>query len=235
MSDKIVTRTRSWIVNSGLSEGDRLPPERSLCTELGVTRSELRKSLLLLESEGLLTRHVGRGTYLARLPKGAGSAGIEAAIAALSESTGPIEAMAARLALEPETAALAALHATPAQMRELRRLCQAMPVASSWASYENLDSRFHETIAEASGNALLQAMHRILNGVRLVVVWRRLETPDRGPESDYHSFAEHDAILAAIERRKPDEARSAMLRHINSTLNTMMARRDRDFSYRPSD
>lgn len=74
MSDKILTRTRSWIMNSGLSEGDRLPPERTLCTMLGVTRSELRKSLLLLEAEGLLTRHVGRGTYLARRPGGAGSA-----------------------------------------------------------------------------------------------------------------------------------------------------------------
>lgn len=125
MSDKILTRTRSWIMNSGLSEGDRLPPERTLCTMLGVTRSELRKSLLLLEAEGLLTRHVGRGTYLARRPGGAGSAGLEATVAALSETTGPIEAMSARIALEPETAALAALHATPAQLRELRRLCQA--------------------------------------------------------------------------------------------------------------
>lgn len=235
MSDKILTRTRSWIMNSGLSEGDRLPPERTLCTMLGVTRSELRKSLLLLEAEGLLTRHVGRGTYLGASARGAGSAGLEATVAALSETTGPIEAMSARIALEPETAALAALHATPAQLRELRRLCQATPVASSWESYENLDSRFHETIAEASGNTLLQAMHRILNGVRLVVVWRRLDTPDRGPDSDYHSFAEHYAILAAIEQRKPDEARAAMLAHLNATLNSMMARRDRDFSYRPSD
>ncbi|QPM90478.1 FadR/GntR family transcriptional regulator [Pseudooceanicola algae] len=225
MSDKILTRARSWIVNSGLAEGDRLPPERSLCTQLGMTRSELRKSLLLLEAEGLLSRHVGRGTYLAKLPKTAGNAGIETAISALSQTTGPVDSMSARQALEPELAALAALHATPAQLRELRRLCQAMPVASSWARYEQLDSRFHETIAEASGNTLLQAMHRIVNGVRLVVVWRQLDTPDSGPESHYHSFDEHQAILAGIERRKPDEARQAMYAHLNSTLQTMLARR----------
>lgn len=225
MSDKTMTRMRNWIATSGLAEGDRLPPERSLSNQFGVTRSEVRKSLLLFEAEGLLSRHVGRGTYLAKMPKTAGNAGIESAIAALSQTTGPVESMQARLALEPELAALAALHATPVQLRELRRLCQAMPVASSWGSYEHLDSQFHETIAQASGNTLLQSMHRIVNGVRLVVVWRKLDTPDRGPETGYHSFAEHDAILTGIERRKPEDARQAMLTHLNSTLNTMMARR----------
>ena len=151
MSDKILTRMRNWIATSGLAEGDRLPPERTLSNKFGVTRSEVRKSLLLFEAEGLLSRHVGRGTFLAKLPKAAGNAGIEAAISALSQTTGPVESMQARQALEPELAALAAMHATPAQLRELRRLCQAMPVASSWSSYENLDSQFHETIAAASG------------------------------------------------------------------------------------
>ena len=48
-----------------------------------------------------------------------------------------------------------------------------MRKATSWRSYEELDSEFHDIIAQASGNSLLHELHKILNGVRIVVVWRR--------------------------------------------------------------
>lgn len=224
MNDKIIVRLRNWISATGLAEGARLPPERELCATLGVTRGELRKALLLLETEGTLQRHVGRGTFLARAPKAARAGGVDQAILALSETTGPVEAMQARLAFEPEIARLAALHATPRHLRELRRLGQDMRSANTWAAYEALDGGFHEIIANASGNALLQSLHRILNGVRLVVVWRRLDTSAPGPRPSYHSFAEHDEIMAAMESRDGAAAASAMRAHLQATLNLMGAR-----------
>lgn len=131
--------------------------------------------------------------------------------------------MTARLALEPEIAQLAALHATPNQLRGLRKLADAMREASSWNHYEQLDSEFHGAIAAASGNSLLQSLHGILNGVRLAVVWRRLNTSDRGPDPSYHSFDEHDAILAALEHRDGAAAGAAMRAHLTSTLSLMTA------------
>lgn len=139
----------------------------------------------------------------------------------LAESTGPHEAMMARLALEPEMARLAAIHSSPKQLRELRRLTTAMRNAPSWMAYEELDSQFHNVLAEASGNSLLVALHRILNGVRFVVVWRRLSTPSVAPAPDYHSFDEHDAIVRALEDRDGAAAYKAMKAHLNSTLSTM--------------
>ena len=223
MSDKILVRLRNWIGGAGLSEGARLPPERELCATLGVTRAELRKALLVLEAEGTLQRHVGRGTFLARPARSSRSGSIDQTIAMLAETTGPSEAMQARLAVAPEIARLAAMHATPRHLRELRRLGQEMRAATTWSAYEALDGVFHEIIAVASGNALLQSLHRILNGVRLVVVWRRLNTSAPGPEPNYHSFAEHDAILNAIEKRDGAVAEAAMRAHLKSTLALMGA------------
>ena len=221
MSDQIITRMRNWITNCGLTEGARLPAERSLCADLGVNRTELRKALLVLEAEGHVTRHVGRGTFLAKVSKSGKSGRIDSTISALSESTSPIDAMNARLVVEPQIAQLAAMHATPKHLQDLRRLTTQMREASTWARYEELDGEFHEVIADAAGNTLLQAVHKIINRVRLVVVWRKIDTTASGPSADYHSFAEHDAILDALERRNGSDACVAMRAHLDSTLTAM--------------
>ena len=221
MSTKVLTRVRTWIAASGLAEGARLPPERGLCATLGISRAELRKALLVLESSGILARHVGRGTFLAKKTEQRKSDSAESAIEALAERTGPHEAMMARLALEPELSRMAALHASPRHLRELRRLATAMRSAASWLAYEELDSQFHDILAEGSGNSLLHELHKIMNGVRFVVVWRRLNTPEIAPGPDYHSFDEHDAIVAALEERDGNRAYKAMQTHLQSTLSTM--------------
>lgn len=190
---------------------------------LGFSRAELRKGLLVLEAEGLVQRQVGRGTFLAKLPGQRKAPASSVSITNLAEQTGPHEAMIARIALEPELARLAAMHATPQQIRGLRNLTASMRRATRWSNYEELDLEFHNNIAEASGNSLLHEVHKIINGVRLVVVWRRLDTPQHGPSQDYHSFDEHDLIVDALERRSGVEAHAAMLKHLEKTLATMTA------------
>lgn len=221
MSNKVLMRVQAWLAASDLAEGGRLPPERTLCTTLGLSRAELRKALLVLEASGTLDRQVGRGTFLAKKPDQRKSGSTQSTIADLAESTGPHEAMMARMALEPELAKMAALHASPRQLRDLRRLATAMRTAVSWPAYEEMDSEFHDILAEASGNSLLHALHKIMNGVRFVVVWRRLNTPEVAPSAQYHSFDEHDAILTALEERNGNQAYKAMQSHLQSTLSTM--------------
>lgn len=222
MHDKTLIRLRRWIAGEGLARGARLPPERTLSDQLGLSRTELRNALLVLETEGVLERHVGRGTFLAKAPRPTrASRGIEAAVADLSERTGPIEAMTARLVLEPEIAQMAALNAPPRQLRTLRGLAQAMRDAPSWEAYEALDHDFHNTIAKAAGNSMLEALFAILNSVRQVVVWRRLATTNRAPDDSYHSFDEHDAILSALEARDGPAAAVAMRAHLDATMRAL--------------
>ena len=221
MSTKVLARVRTWIASSGLAAGARLPPERDLCAALGISRSELRKALLVLEARGSLVRQVGRGTFFTGKLDPRKSASFGGIVSDLAERTGPHEAMMARMALEPELARQAALHASPRQLRDLRKLATQMRSATSWKAYEEMDSSFHDLLAAASGNALLHELHKILNGVRFVVVWRRLDTPEAGPPDDYHSFGEHDTIVDALEQRSGTDAYNAMQAHLRSTLSTM--------------
>ena len=204
----------SWLEEHGAAPGERLPPERKLSETLQMSRGELRKAMTALEAEGFVERHVGRGTFL-RTPSPT-EANFEPLFARLSEITSPHDAMMARLSLEPELAGYAAIHASQLQLTEARGLTTAMKAASNWTDYEELDARLHELIAVASGNPLLAELHRIVNAVRMSVVWSVLEIPQDGPPSDYHSFAEHDAIVSALESRDRHAAHAAMRNHLKS-------------------
>src|SRR5829696_4794151 len=104
----IVTQLRAYLAQAELPEDGRLPPERDLSAALGVTRTELRKALGTLETEGQIWRHVGKGTFVGSRPVDSLSD-----IAALSNRTNPAELMRARLIIEPELARAAALTTTP--------------------------------------------------------------------------------------------------------------------------
>jgi len=220
---KPLDRVRAWFARAELTDGARLPPERELARTLGLSRSDLRNALFVLEAEGRLERKVGSGTYVRHpAPSDPGEAG-GLDVNALAERTGPHEAMVARLALEPELTQMAALHATPRQLGELRRLADSMREASSWRVYEELDAAFHDLIARSAGNPLLYEVFNIVNGVRMIVVWRRLSPPDAAPPPDYHSFREHEAIVTALEQRDRIGAQKAMRAHLQSTIHAMTA------------
>jgi DNA-binding FadR family transcriptional regulator len=198
--------------------GTRLPPERQLAAEFGVSRNEIRKALAKLESDGRLSREVGRGTFI-RVPVEADAASLES----LRARTSPRDAMEARMVLEPELAKLAAINASFKQIEAMRALARELREATTWKEYELLDGRLHRLIAEASGNDLLATVHRTLDDVRRAVVWRWLNTtqPAR-PSADYSSFAEHDAIIDAIEQRDRAGAGEAMRRHLKTTMDKLM-------------
>ena len=197
-----------------------MPPERELSERLGISRGELRKAMTVLEAEGIVERHVGRGTFL-REPSGDGRSSATL-VQQLAEITSPHAAMMARLSLEPELAGHAAIHAAPRHLSEARNLADGMRKAADWAEYEQLDARLHELIAVASGNPLLAELHRIVNAVRVSVVWSNLELPREGPPTDYHSFAEHDEIIEALERRDRLAAHAAMRNHLKSVRATLL-------------
>lgn len=202
--------------------GTRLPPERQLADELGLSRAEIRKLLARLEDEGRLSREVGRGTFVrSPFPEATPDPGT------LEKSTSPREAMEARLVIEPELASLAAINASHQQIERMHTLTKQMRASKTWKSYEQLDGKLHLLIAEAAGNKLLVAVHGIINEVRRAVVWRWLDTRPIGPPPDYSSFAEHDAIVDAIEKRDRAGALEAMRRHLRTTQVRLFGAQDR--------
>ena len=212
----LLQQFREWLAVAPLPGDGRLPPERALAEKFGVNRAELRKAYAVLEAEGRLWRHVGKGTFVKDRTTPS-----HAMVNALADRTTPLEAMQARRVIEPELARLAALNATRAHIAMMRARCAEMRQARSWAEYEEVDARFHATIAEAAGNSLLAELHAVVNGVRRSVVWGNLNIRPTGPSADYHSFAEHDAIVDAIDRRDRRGAAEAMIKHLNVIVSTL--------------
>lgn len=203
---------KALIHEGGYAPGDRLPPERELTERLGLTRSALRKGLESLEREGAIWRHVGRGTFVA-----APTAEPEApGLAELSRSVSPLQMMRARLAIEPALAREAAINAGSDAAERIRAAHERAKAAESWAAYEAEDDHMHRAIAEATGNALLLALFDQLNQVRRAVAWDTVVRSSDRPPADHTSFAQHEAIVRAIETRKAADAFEAMRAHLGS-------------------
>ena len=181
-----------------------------------MSRGDLRKALAILEGQGELWRHVGKGTFL-----GARPVAELATVAAIAAQTSPAEVMRARLVIEPELAREAALHHTADDIEALKTCLTGARGVETWRQYESWDNRFHRAIAQAAHNALLLAVFDTVNAVRRTVVWGRLRDADPHPPADHHSFAEHAAIVAAIEERDLAAAANRMrlhLRHVQTLL-----------------
>ncbi len=211
-------RLKAYLDDSNLELNSRLPPERALSRQLGVSRSLLRKALAELEAEGQIWRHVGRGTFI-------GSRPLESAngIDYISSHTTPRELMEARLLIEPGLTRLAASHATNADIRDIQNCVRKSRSATDWRVYEIWDINLHRTIAAAAHNTCLMALFDTLNAVKRAVVWARPREAPLARRVDHHSFSEHDAIYGAIIERDPAAAEAAMRGHLESVRDRLMA------------
>lgn len=204
-------RLREFLADAVLGDDGRLPPERELADRLGLTRASLRRALTTLQSEGVVWRHVGKGTFAGNRPIDTASD-----VASMARRTNPIEIVNARISIEPEIARVAALNATPTAIAELRHCMTRAVHAPDWRQYENWDNRLHRAIAEATQNSLLLGLLDTLNAVRREVNWGRLRADPRRPPADHHSFGEHEQIVAAIANRDTAGAAAAMRAHLQS-------------------
>ena len=215
-----LVQLRAYIAQGEFALNDRLPPERELCEKLGIARAELRKAFAVLETEGAIWRHVGRGTFVAN---GQGHGADFQSIAAIAKRTTPQQVMYARLVLEPQLAREAALCATAEHVEQLHDICAKARLADTWRQYETLDNRFHSLVTEATQNTPLIAMYDQLNALRRTVVWGMLRRRYERPPKDHHSFVEHESILVAIEERDTEAAQAGMKAHLCSVRDSLFS------------
>jgi DNA-binding FadR family transcriptional regulator len=206
----VLTLLQAYLATTPLPASGRLPPERGLAEALGVSRAELRKALAALEAEGQLWRHVGKGTFLGARPLAAITG-----VAELARATPAGEMLRARLVLEPQLAGLAARRRSAAQLAAMAEaIAASRRPALSWRAYEGQDARLHREIAAAAGNAPLLHLFDELAAIRRALTWDRARERPDGPPPDHPSFAEHDAIAAAIAAGEAERATQAMHDHI---------------------
>ena len=198
------------LIRSGeYAAGGRLPPERALATQLGVSRPSVREALIALEVEGYVEVRVGSGVYARRAPP-------VTRVASLSAETGPFELIRARWIIEGECAALAAREATPAQVRTMEEALSAMEASRPSGDPLVPDRLFHLCVAQGSGNSALVLAVQALWEQRMGPLFLQLEHHFDSPELWRTAIAEHHDVLVAIQKGDARRARAAMRRHMNN-------------------
>jgi len=216
---QIADQIRELIRSGEFVAGARLPPERDLAKQLGVSRPSVREALIALEVEGLVEVRIGSGIYVlgpgvkADVAEIAGGALADTAVHA---TAGPFELMRARYTIESECAALAAKSAKKAQVAAIE---EALDVMQREFEPEKQplsgDRLFHLRIAEATGNGALVAVVKMLWEERTGPLYQRLEHHYDTPGLWTAAMAEHRVVLKAIAEHDVPGARLAMQRHLN--------------------
>jgi GntR family transcriptional repressor for pyruvate dehydrogenase complex len=190
--------------------GQGLPSERKLAEQLSISRPVVREVLRRLQERGLVTVIPGRGSFVRDVRPTDGNS-----TADLLSRTGRITArdlVVARAMLECETARLAAQNRTETDIRRMQQILAAFNASEDVGVSAELDVAFHESIAIASGNPVLQLMFGSLRNLARGIILRSLT--DRKVRKIGAPY--HEVILEAIIQRDADAARTGMAEHITA-------------------
>jgi DNA-binding FadR family transcriptional regulator len=205
---QIADQISTLIASGEFAKGARLPSERDLALQLGVSRPSVREALIALEIEGKVDVRVGAGIYVAA-PRPV------AVTDRTTEGQGPFELLRARWLIEGEIASEAARNATAddldavgAAVAEMQRRQRQKRDA------EAADRDFHLGVAKAARNsALVSVVHNLWDQGR-GAIWKRMEHHFQTPELRAATLRDHRAILEALEARDRRRARTAMRQHL---------------------
>jgi len=219
ISDEIFEQVRKLIVEGKLKPGDKLPPERELASQMGVSRPTLREAINKLEARGLLEQRQGGGTFV----KSLGNETFDFAFEEYANKKNAIvDLMEVRKILETWAAYTAAERITDEELRQLEQYLKEMEEAlkKGKIGYDS-DADFHSTISYATKNIfLIHIMNTIYQWIEKISYEVRSRL-----YNDYYKhdllFKQHKAIYIAIKNKDGLEAYSAMLSHMNYVMDSV--------------
>jgi GntR family transcriptional repressor for pyruvate dehydrogenase complex len=212
LADEVADQIERLIVTHELNMGDALPPQRELASEMGVSRNILREAISKLVQKGLLEVHSGSGTYVAQ-------PSVEFLRDTLSfflhfNNSAFSDLIEARRCLEVEIAREAAKRATAESCQNVLACLELMEGAlGDLELYVEADVRFHEALAKAAGNKILELLLSSIRGALRENIRLLLK---HHPNAQSEAMQWHRRIAQAVQRHEPEAASLAMLEHINS-------------------
>ena len=215
---EVAARLEAMMRSENYRSGSRLPPERELVKRLGVSRQTVREALLALEIAKIVEIKIGSGVFVRdRRPNIAPSL-------MLPPEPGPAEVLEIRRVIEGESVYRATMRADDTQLEELTTIVkQTSKTVEDYDAYNVLDRRLHVMIAECSGNSLIAPYVDHLWDFRKGPLWNTWYLGSRSVEHRRRSATDHREIVSFMRQRQPDEARIAMLAHIDRLVQRFMS------------
>ncbi len=214
----VVEQIVKLISTAVLKPGDKLPSELEMTRRFGISRISLREAMKLLEAKGYIESQGRKGKFVKSVVDNALSSPIEGMISVDHKKIW--ELLAVRRIVDSEAAYLAAQHATEKQMKKLfnfKTEAERIGIDKLVHTREGgkLYAEFYINLAEATNNTifahLIKTISNILRGA-LPYGRQKLQTVRESSETLYEH---HIRILTAIEKKKADEARIAVIDHID--------------------
>lgn len=203
----VVTQLRRRILEGDYAYEERLPAERNLAEEFGVSRGTIRSVLQILEQQHLVTRQIGSGTYVSHRDITNQQE--------ISSITSPIEMVEVRIAIEPQLVRLAIANASSRDLEQLRdalRQCEACDGDSE--KFARADTAFHMSLAHCSKNKLIYWLYERISEVRRHSQWRSMKSKLLTPERINYYNSQHREMYEAIAARDTASAVKLIKDHL---------------------
>jgi len=210
-----VEQIRDLIDGGRLRPGERLPGERELCQQLGISRVSLREAIRVLESDGYLAVKPGRGTFVLAPPAAVDADPLAAWLREHDDLVRQLFEL--RLLVEPGVAALAAERRDPETRAALEAAAADLAsaaVAADLPAAIAADAEFHNLLARATGNTVVGEL--VPRMMQAIGEERRVSLAVPGQLE--RAVAGHRAILGAVAAGDAATAEAAMRRHLRDAL-----------------
>lgn len=199
------------LIRGDWSEGERIPPERELCRQLGVGRASLREALKALEIMGMIEIRLGDGTFVCGRSEFLSRPLLWAITGSVASEAQ--ELVEARRLIEVELVGLAAERATADDLKEVGKCLDEMEAhLNDRASFQEADINFHLAVAKASHNGILQNALQLIRNLMQEFIGETLMQQGVADEA----LDQHKQIFLALAKRNPDRARTAMRLHLDA-------------------
>ncbi len=210
LSDKVANLLLDTIITRRLEPGERLPSERELGEQFGVSRTVIREAVRALAAKGVIEVRTGSGLRVAAVDSSTVSESMSLFLRGSSTLDYP-KVHEVRAMLEVEVAGLAAERATDEDIAQMREICMRMEAEDDVEAASLHDVEFHRAIARGTHNELhLLLLDSI--GEALIEIRRENLIAGSGPDT----IAAHREILERIAARDRDGARRAMRAHLEN-------------------
>lgn len=198
--ERIVEQVEEAVLRGDLLPGSRLPSERELMTQFSVSRSTVREALRVLESGGVVRSRPGDPHGPEVLPFSSGTLRKQMMRLAHVDGVTLAELVAFRMVLDGSANELAAALRTAEQLAEMEARLADMRAALDlgYEQFSEADVAFHEAVARASGNGLLQVCADVVRGVVLGLIADKIEHSPDSRSLMEESLHHHAEVFAAV-------------------------------------